>query len=255
MHRYERWIVRRYLANAVRSSRFVRPPYAGSEIFPWIDDHSRLLGLPKLACGTLSSRRRMASESPTHAEHWKAWRDAAIGIAREPAPHPSPLQKRLDWLAQACSLNAAQGRVLGLMARAVRAPEVRRLVEAVDDRFHADGLELKPFLETTSELVELSTRGKLAELGLIDAQDNSSLSVVVHRYLSLPRFNPCKLSNLLLGDPPGFVLKLSGLTPADFATVARKASVLGERDSKTVAQWLEYEAQTKPDAGRRRIGF
>jgi transitional endoplasmic reticulum ATPase len=56
-------------------------------------------------------------------------------------------------------------------------------------------------------------------------------------------------------DPPGFVLKLGGLTPADFATVARKASALRERDSKTFAQWLEYEAQAKPDAGRRRIGF
>jgi transitional endoplasmic reticulum ATPase len=56
-------------------------------------------------------------------------------------------------------------------------------------------------------------------------------------------------------DPPGFVLKLRGLTPADFAIVARKASVLGERDSKTFAQWLEYEAQAKPDASRRRIGF
>jgi transitional endoplasmic reticulum ATPase len=56
-------------------------------------------------------------------------------------------------------------------------------------------------------------------------------------------------------DPPGFVLKLGGLTPADFATVARKASVLGERDSKTFAQWLEYEAQAKPDAERPRIGF
>jgi hypothetical protein len=96
MHRYERWIIRRYLANALRSSRFVRPPSAGSEIFSWIDDHSRLLGLPKLACGTLSSRRRMVSESPMLAEHWKTWRDAAIDIAREPAPHPSPLQKRLD---------------------------------------------------------------------------------------------------------------------------------------------------------------
>ena len=143
----------------------------------------------------------MAGELPMHSPHWKAWRDPAIGIAREPTPHPSPLQKRLDWLAQACSLNGAQSRVLGLLARAVRTPEVRRLVEAVDDRFHVDGLELEPFLETNSERVELSARGKLSELGLIDAQDNSSLSVVVHRFLSLPRFNPRKLSDLLLGEP------------------------------------------------------
>src|ERR1700692_1903454 len=100
MHPYERWVIRRYLANALRSSRFFRPPSADSEIFPWIDSHSRLLGLPKLACGTLSSRQRLASESRMHSAHWKAWRDSAIGIAREPPPHPSPLQKRLDWLAK-----------------------------------------------------------------------------------------------------------------------------------------------------------
>jgi transitional endoplasmic reticulum ATPase len=55
-------------------------------------------------------------------------------------------------------------------------------------------------------------------------------------------------------NPPGFVLKLGGLTPADFATVARKASALSERDPRILTQWLETEAQAKPDAGRR-IGF
>ena len=53
----------------------------------------------------------------------------------------------------------------------------------------------------------------------------------------------------------GLVLKLTGLTPADFATVARKASALGERDPRTFARWLENEAQAKPDAGPRKIGF
>ncbi len=56
-------------------------------------------------------------------------------------------------------------------------------------------------------------------------------------------------------DPPEFALKLDGLTPTDFATVARKASALAERDLKILAQWLEYEAQAKPASGRRRIGF
>jgi hypothetical protein len=37
------------------------------------------------------------------------------------------------------------------------------------------------------------------------------------------------------------------LTPADFAIVARKASVLGERDPRALAKWLEAEAQAKPD--------
>jgi transitional endoplasmic reticulum ATPase len=56
-------------------------------------------------------------------------------------------------------------------------------------------------------------------------------------------------------DAPEFVLKLSGLTPADFATVARKASALGECDPKILAHWLEYEALAKPGIGRRKIGF
>jgi transitional endoplasmic reticulum ATPase len=56
-------------------------------------------------------------------------------------------------------------------------------------------------------------------------------------------------------DAPAFVLKLSALTPADFATVVRKASALDERDPRILVQWLELEAQAKPDSGRRRIGF
>ena len=45
------------------------------------------------------------------------------------------------------------------------------------------------------------------------------------------------------------------MTPADFANVARKAGVLGERDPRVLARWLEAEALAKPDAIRRKIGF
>jgi transitional endoplasmic reticulum ATPase len=201
MHPYERWTIRRYLANALKSTRLARPPSADKEIFSWIDSHSRLLGLPELAFGTLPSRRRPATETPIHSGRWKAWRVIAMGIARESPPNPSPLQKRLDWLAQACSLSGSQSRVLGLLARATRTPEVRRLVEAINDRFDVDGSELQPFLGTNSERVELSAGGRLSELGLIDAQDSPSLSLLVQRLLSLPRFEPRKVSDLLLGEP------------------------------------------------------
>jgi transitional endoplasmic reticulum ATPase len=201
MHPHERWIIRRYLANALKTSRFVRPPSADSEIFPWINSCARVLDLPELASGTQSSRRRFASETPMHSAHWKVWRDTAIGIAREPTPRRSPLQKRLDWLAQACSLDGGQSRVLDLLARAARTPEVRRLVEAVNDPFHVDGSELEPFIETTLEQIELSARGKLAELGLMEAQESPRLSSVVHRLLSLPRFERRRISDLLLGEP------------------------------------------------------
>ena len=46
MHPYERWILRRYLANALRASRFVRPPRRDKDIATWIESHARLLGLP-----------------------------------------------------------------------------------------------------------------------------------------------------------------------------------------------------------------
>jgi hypothetical protein len=37
MHPYERWTIRRYLANALKSTRLARPPSADRELFPWID--------------------------------------------------------------------------------------------------------------------------------------------------------------------------------------------------------------------------
>ena len=52
-------------------------------------------------------------------------------------------------------------------------------------------------------------------------------------------------------EVPPFILKLSGLTLGDFATVARKAAVIDKRDPRLIARWLEDEAQAKPSAGRR----
>ena len=57
----------------------------------------------------------------------------------------------------------------------------------------------------------------------------------------------------LFGSPaPTSVLQLNGLTPGDFATVARKAAVIDERDLIILAKWLEDEVLAKPDAGRRK---
>jgi hypothetical protein len=76
------------------------------------------------------------------------------------------------------------------------------------------------------------------------------------RFLSMTADQIAEACRRVFGaDPPGFVLKLSGLTPADFAIVARKAGALNERDPRILMRWLEYEAQAKPDAERRRIGF
>jgi transitional endoplasmic reticulum ATPase len=87
------------------------------------------------------------------------------------------------------------------LARTTRTPEVRLLVEAINDRFDTDGRDLRPFLETSAERVELSAGGRLSELGLIEAQESPRLSLLVHRLLSLPRFQPRRVSDLLLGEP------------------------------------------------------
>src|ERR1700675_588774 len=164
MHPYERWILRRYLANALRASRFARPPRRDKDIATWIESHARLLGLPDLALGAGSSRRSRSLDGPIDSASWRAFRAATIVAAREAPPKPSPLQRRLDWLAEACCLTEAHGSVLGLMARASRTPSVSALVEAVNDRSSldfgsADGSELIPFLETNAERRELAAGG------------------------------------------------------------------------------------------------
>jgi SpoVK/Ycf46/Vps4 family AAA+-type ATPase len=56
-------------------------------------------------------------------------------------------------------------------------------------------------------------------------------------------------------EAPRFILKLELLTPGDFAVVARKAEVLGERDPARLARSLEEEVAAKPQGKRVRIGF
>src|SRR5271169_3826328 len=205
MHPYERWILRRYLANALRTSRFARPPRRDKDIATWIESHARLLGLPDLAPGAGSSRRSRGLDGPIDSASWRAFRAAMIVAAREPAPNPSPLQRRLDWLAEACCLTEAHGSVLGLMARASQTPQVSALVEAVNERFGlglaADGAELLCFLETNVEKRELAAGGRLCQLGLIEASEAPRPSVVVRRLLALPRFGARRVGDLLLGRP------------------------------------------------------
>ena len=204
MHPYERWILRRYLANALRASRFARPPRRDKDIAAWIEGHARPLGLPDLALGAGSSRRSRGFDGPIDSASWRAFRAATIVAAREPAPKPSPLQRRLDWLAEACCLTEAHSSVLGLMARASQTPQVSALVEAVNDRLEfgsADGSELFPLLETNAERRELAAGGRLCQLGLIEASEAPRPSVLVRRLLALPRFGARRVGDLLLGRP------------------------------------------------------
>ena len=87
-------------------------------------------------------------------------------------------------------------------------------------------------------------------------------AAAARRFLFKVRFLPMTPSQIAAAyrrafghDAPVGILKLYGLTPGDFATVARKVAALNERDPNLVAKWVEGEAQSKPGAGRRKIGF
>lgn len=54
---------------------------------------------------------------------------------------------------------------------------------------------------------------------------------------------------------PARLEKLVGLTPGDFALVARKSALLGESRAEALVALLEHELRAKPDANRKPLGF
>lgn len=119
-------------------------------------------------------------------------------------PKPSPLQKRVAWLAAACELTDEQAQGLGLLARAALYPVLGALIDAVNDRFGADGEitdedDLRPFFDSRSSRSELAVGGRLAQLGLIDWRDGMRLSKLTHRILALPSLRARHVASMLLG--------------------------------------------------------
>jgi transitional endoplasmic reticulum ATPase len=205
VHRYERWIVRRYLANALRASRFAKPPQSGSDVIAWLETHARSVDLsqptPSLPAGKRSRRDALS-------EGWSRWRRSLIASCEAP-PNPSPLQRRIDWLASACALTQEQSTAMGLLARATLSPKVQALIDAVSGRFDfvvLSGSDLGHCLEGGVADDELSPEGRLAQLGLIDARDGARLSNVARRILALPRLAARHIGDLLLGEPAAATL-------------------------------------------------
>lgn len=57
------------------------------------------------------------------------------------------------------------------------------------------------------------------------------------------------------GEAPAMLRRLDGVTPGDFALVARKARTLRENDVTRIAGWLAEEVAAKPGAQVMRMGF
>jgi hypothetical protein len=187
MHPYERWITRRYLANALKLKLRENRDHPDEYFQEWVRAHWGSLALPPLECGDDHALAKFKKE-------WKWWRATAIVLGDEPPPEVSPLQRRIDWLSDACELNAPQRALLGLFARIARAPHVRDLVAALNwqdyrsDRF--DYAELRPLFRGSIQRSEFED-GPLVRLGLIekDDDDNFWLSELVDNILSKERIS------------------------------------------------------------------
>jgi len=224
MHPYERWTIRRYLANALKSScgqaRHV------CECFPtWAGAHGRSLGLASFKyrseSGDGTEYDGVAAKQKFKAE-WRRWRAAAIALACEPEPPISSLQKRIEWLAEICALNPSQRYLLGLFARIDRLPQVRSLVGSVNRQEYSseqfDFAELRPILDARVDRRDLSENGLLTRFGLIekDGHDNFQISDLVGNMLSRKRLDAPQIRTFLLGKPA-----VASLSWDDFAHLGK----------------------------------
>ena len=209
MHPYERWITRRYLANALITSRG-QASHICEYFQTWSRAHGRSLGVApfkyKSESGLGSEYDGPAAKQKFKAE-WRRWRAAALASAVEPEPPISPLQKRIDWLAEVCALNSSQRFLLGLFARIARVPQVRNLVGAVNrqdycsEQFDFD--ELRSVLDKQVDQRDLSENGLLTRFGLIEKDDNDNFQIsdLVGAMLSRKRLDAPQIRALLLGKP------------------------------------------------------
>jgi len=93
---------------------------------------------------------------------------------------------------------------------------------------------------------------------LMDSLDPATL----RRFLFKVRFMPMTpaqareaFRRAFGAEAPAEIAQLNPLTPGDFAVVARKARLMGERTSDGFAAMLTSEVAAKPGAAMRRIGF
>lgn len=197
MHAYERWQVVQYLCALLQTKAFNKRPGSGADILSWISSDGRLLGLPALDLGdddddTLDVPLTKLRNN----KKWRQWRAAVIAKGRAPAPGPSQLQKRLDWLAKHCGLAPEHHAVLGLVARISRNSVCADLAAAGNEQWSYRGpdaaydlSELRRFLPPGSPVRNWRAGGLLARFGLVelDNSDNMRLSDVVEKLLAARR--------------------------------------------------------------------
>jgi transitional endoplasmic reticulum ATPase len=208
MHAYERFMLHRYLANLLSSRRFLLPVAADTYLQEWLTGVAKRIGLPPLHLPPQSHRG--IGKVP---EAWNNWRLAVIACAAKPAPRISPLQKRVDWLAKACRLNASQTFLLGLFMRLAMDEKFREFIaalrgEAFRQYSYFEASYLKPLFDSSVTADDLKPKNLLWQLGLLISEDDrrfkaSEIAISVAR---CKRLNSRELVRVLLGAPASATL-------------------------------------------------
>ncbi|MDI9849514.1 AAA family ATPase [Rhodoblastus sp. 17X3] len=209
MHSYERWAVLQYFCALLRIKSFEKPPSPTADIHLWIESHGRALGLPPVQLpDDKTDLLGFGMKAREATGVWRSWRAEVLARGARPAPPPSKLQKRIEWLADSCGLQAAQRVVLGLLTRLAQNSACAELVAAGNDQLNYRSVEpafdlneLRRFFPPKTPTVGLRNGGLLKQFGLIqlDHGDNMRLTEVVERLLSVPRLRAREVRELLLG--------------------------------------------------------
>ncbi len=212
MHPYERWILRRYLANVLKTKYVDGWKSTDTQFRIWLAE-PRGSGLSLSGCISNEDELEIEMEPPIHRDkRFRQWRLEVIAAAAAAAPKPSPLQARIDWLGEACSLDDTQRMLLGLFARIACVAEIGELLAAVDDNGYFrrrsdyrhrtyEFRQVRPFFDRPVLRSELSESGALLRFGLLDLVngDEFCVSGVVEKLLTKPRLTRAGIRDLLLG--------------------------------------------------------
>jgi transitional endoplasmic reticulum ATPase len=210
MHAYERWILRRYLANALMTKFEHKFRHQNNSFTDWL----RTRRSPDLSFsfdepeeGVIVRKNDARQDA-----RFQRWRSGVIVAAAVPAPDPSPRQKRIDWISTACGLDDKQRFLFGLIARFTLDSDFEKLVAAVNDRGYVsdgyDHTELRPLLGMKIERRELSETGLLIRFGLIDLASNGDarLSSLTETLLTARRMTKALMRGQLMGEPASATL-------------------------------------------------
>jgi len=177
MHRFEKWILQRYLLNAIATKQFANTPPSDFHLVRWLEEYCTRLQLPPIDAFAAALRE------PTTAGYrqkskllWRAWRNAALsGLARA-EPTLSVLERRVRWIAGCCGLTQSQTWLFGLLVRTEECQAVREFVAAFNDELVFGSLtyfwncdELQRVVGTSVDRADCCDGSLLIRLGLIDA--------------------------------------------------------------------------------------